>query len=148
MYQRRNTMFKIVMNCNETGETRTYENCRLLSENLPSIQLEATRLGGDWKNLTDAIHINLPSQEGFHELAYCIETLEPPAFIEKDWIRITIRTKTMYVFRKTKDLSEKWKDITMQVRLYGGEIRGNTFVFQKDSSASAFVNRFCSLFIH
>ena len=141
-------MFKIVMNCNETGETRTYENCRLLSENLPSIQLEATRLGGDWKNLTDAIHINLPSQEGFHELAYCIETLEPPAFIEKDWIRITIRTKTMYVFRKTKDLSEKWKDITMQVRLYGGEIRGNTFVFQKDSSASAFVKRFCNLFIH
>ena len=141
-------MFKIVMNCNETGETRTYENCRLLSENLPSIQLEATRLGGDWKNLTDAIHINLPSQEGFHELAYCIETLEPPAFIEKDWIRITIRTKTMYVFRKTKDLSEKWKDITMQVRLYGGEIRGNTFVFQKDSSASAFVKRFYNLFIH
>ena len=141
-------MFKIVMNCNETGETRTYENCRLLSENLSSIQLEATRLGGDWKNLTDAIHINLPSQEGFHELAYCIETLEPPAFIEKDWIRITIRTKTMYVFRKTKDLSEKWKDITMQVRLYGGEIRGNTFVFQKDSSASAFVKRFYNLFIH
>lgn len=141
-------MFKIVMNCNETGETRTYENCRLLSENLPSIQLEATRLGGDWKNLTDAIHINLPSQEGFHELAYCIETLEPPAFIEKDWIRITIRTKTLCIFKKTKDLSEKWKDITMQVRLYGGEIRGNTFVFQKDSSASAFVKRFCNLFIH
>lgn len=141
-------MIKIVINCKDTDERRIYENCRLLSENLPSIQLETTRLGGDWKNLTDAIHINLPSQEGFHELAYCIETLEPPAFIEKDWIRITIRTKTMYVFRKTKDLSEKWKDITMQVRLYGGEIRGNTFVFQKDSSASAFVKRFYNLFIH
>lgn len=148
MYQRRNTMFKIVMNCNETGETRTYENCRLLSENLPSIQLEATRLGGDWKNLTDAIHINLPSQEGFYELAYCIETLEPPAFIEKDWIRITIRTKTMYVFRKTKDLSEKWKSIISQAGLYGGTVHGNTFVFQKHSNASAFVKRFCNLFIH
>ena len=141
-------MFKIVMNCNETGETRTYENCRLLSENLPSIQLEATRLGGDWKNLTDAIHINLPSQEGFYELAYCIETLEPPAFIEKDWIRITIRTKTMYVFRKTKDLSEKWKSIISQAGLYGGTVHGNTFVFQKHSNASAFVKRFCNLFIH
>ena len=141
-------MFKIVMNCNETGETRTYENCRLLSENLPSMQLEATRLGGDWKNLTDAIHINLPSQEGFNELAYYIETLEPPAFIEKDWIRITIRTKTMYVFRKTKDLSEKWKSIISQAGLYGGTVHGNTFVFQKHSNACAFVKRFCNLFIH
>ena len=41
-------MFKIVISCNETGETRTYENCRLLTENLPSIQLETTRLGGNW----------------------------------------------------------------------------------------------------
>ena len=141
-------MFKLLISCNETGETRTYENCRLLSENLPSIQLEATRLGGDWRNLTDAIHINLPSQEGFYELAYCIETLEPPAFIEKDWIRITIRTKTMYVFRKTKDLSEKWKSIISQAGLYGGTVHGNTFVFQKHSNASAFVKRFCNLFIH
>ena len=141
-------MFKIVISCNETGETRTYENCRILSENLSSIQLEVSRLGGDWRNLTDAIHINLPSQEGFYELAYCIETLEPPAFIEKDWIRITIRTKTMYVFRKTKDLSEKWKSIISQAGLYGGTVHGNTFVFQKDSNASAFVKRFCNLFIY
>ena len=147
MYQRRNTMFKLLISCNETSEKRTYENCRLLSENLPSIQLEATRLGGDWRNLTDAIHINLPSQEVFYELTYCIETLVPPAFIEKDWIRITIKTKTMYVFRKTKDLSEKWKDITYHVTLYGGIVHGNTFVFQKHSNASAFVKRFCNLFI-
>ena len=148
MHQRRNTMFKFVINCNETGETRTYENCRLLSENLPSIQSETTRLGGDWQVVTDAIHINLPSREGFYELTYCIETLEAPNFIEKDWILITIKTKNMYVFRKTKDLSKKWKDITMQVRLYGGIVHGNTFTFQKSSNASAFVKRFCNLFIH
>lgn len=139
-------MFKIVISCNETGETRTYENCRLLTENLPSIQLETTRLGGNWQVLTDAIHINLPSREGFYELTYCIETLDPPAFIEKDWIRITIGTKTMYVFRKTKDLSEKWKDITYHVNLYGGIVHGNTFTFQKSPNASAFVEEFTNKF--
>ena len=147
MYQRRNTMFKIVISCKENNEKRTYENCRILSENLPSIQLEVSRLGGDWQTLTDAIHINLPSKESFYELTYCIETIDPPAFIEKDWIRITIRTKTMYICRKAKDLSEKWKDITMQVRLYGGEIRGNRFVFQKNSSASAFLQHFVREYI-
>ncbi len=141
-------MFKIVMICNETGETRTYENCRILSENLPSIQLEVSRLGGGWQVGTDAIHINLRSQEDFYEFTYCIETIEPPAFIEKDWIRVNIRTKTMYVFRKTKDLSEKWKDITSHVKLDGGKVRGNTFVFQEKSYASAFVSRFCDLFIN
>lgn len=140
-------MFKFVISCNETGETRTYENCRILSENLPSIQLEVSRLGGGWQVGTDAIHINLRSQEDFYELTYCIETLEPPAFIEKDWIRVNMRTKTMCFFRKTKDLSEKWKDITSHVKLYGGKVRGNTFVFQEKSHVSAFVQHFVREYI-
>ena len=141
-------MFKIVMICNETGETRTYENCLLVSDNLTSIQLETSRFGGGWTVLGNTILIKLRSQEDLYELTYYIETLKTPTFIEKKWIRIKILNKTMYVFRKTRDLSEKWKDITSHVNLYGGKVHGNTFVFQEKSYASAFVNRFCDLFIN
>lgn len=137
----------IILTCRESGERRVYENCRLLTDNLPLLHNKVSVLDGDWHTLNDSIQINIPSNECFRELTHSIELLELPLSIEKSLIRVIVGTEPICTFKKTHTMEEKWKDIIMHVRLYGGKIRGNRFVFQKSSSASAFVNRFCDLFI-
>lgn len=64
-----------------------------------------------------------------------------------EWITISIQTETMYAFMKTEDFTEKWKDVTMYVRLYGGKVLENNFDFEKHKNASAFVKHFVREYI-
>ncbi len=64
-----------------------------------------------------------------------------------EWITISIQTETIYAFMKTEDFTEKWKDVTMYVRLYGGTVFENNFDFKKRENASAFVKHFVREYI-
>ena len=136
----------IIITCNETGKRRTYEICQPLSENLPWIQEKVKLFDGDWQTSNDSIQISIPSNECFRDLRLFIELT-----IENTWIIIDTG-KIMSIFRKTLSFSKKWKDITFYSQLYGSKVYGNTLVFFKNSnasasnSASAFINRFCSLY--
>lgn len=142
-------MIKIVINCKDTDERRIYENCQPLAESLPWIQEKVGLFDGDWQYLNHLLYITIPSNENFRELTALIEFT-----IADNWIIIDTGTRIMSVFSKTPSLSEKWEDIAFHARLYGAEVHGNILAFKKNSnssasnSASAFVNRFCSLFIH
>ncbi len=140
-------MSNIIITCNENDERRTYEICQPLSENLPWIQEKVKLLDGIWSDKNDSIKIDIPSKEDFHNLKLFIELTQKGTWIIIDTGMI------MSCFQKTHCLSEKWKDIIYHAQLYGAKVYGNTLAFKKNSnasalkSASAFMKRFCDLFI-
>ncbi len=131
----------IIITCNETGKRRIYKICQPLAENLSWLQEKVKLFDGDWLTSNDSIQISIPSDECFCDLRLFIELT-----IDDIWIIIDTG-KIMSVFRKTPILSKKWEKITSHARLYGGTVYRNTLAFKKHSNASAFVNRFCDLFI-
>ena len=135
-------MTKFIISCKEADEKRIYEGCRHLVDNLPWLHEKVNLFSGDWQNSNDSILISIPSNKAFHELTSFIELA-----IVGTCIIIDTGSQIMATFNKTPTLSEKWKDITTYVKLYGGTICGSTFVFHEESYASAFVKRFSDLFL-
>ena len=140
-------MFKITIICKDTGEKRIYEKSLFLCENLSLLQKQVTALGGEWQTLSNLIQISVPTDNCFHELTYSIEQFQTPYSIKNDWIQITKRGQAQFVFKKSHTLPNKWADITMYVRLYGGKVSKNNFDFEKDANLVSFVKHFTREYI-
>ena len=140
-------MFKITIICKDTGEKRIYEKSLFLCENLSLLQKQVTALGGEWQTLSNSIQISVPTDNCFHELTYSIEQFQTPSSITNDWIRITKSGQTQFIFKKTYTSLNKWEDIIIYARLYGGKVSKNSFDFEKDTSLVAFVKHFIREYI-
>ena len=140
-------MFKITIICKDTGEKRIYEKSLFLCENLSLLQKQVTALGGEWQTLSNSIQISVPTDNCFHELTYSIEQFQTPSSITNDWIRITKSGQTQFIFKKTYTSLNKWEDIVIYARLYGGKVSKNSFDFEKDTSLVAFVKHFIREYI-
>ena len=142
-------MNKLIINCKETGEERTFENSHTISENLETIKNMVYTLNGCINPYHNPIQISIPTDESFHELTYFIETLHLPSSVLKDWIFITSNkgTQQICVLKKAQKLFKRWDRITEHAKLYGAKITGNTFDFKDYPAASAFIEMFARDFL-
>ena len=136
--------------CEETRETRTFENCSSLSEGSSSrilVQEMVRNLGGRLNSSHNSIHIVMSTDNAFHELTFFIEMLTPPSSLVKNSIVITVNQNKICCFKKTFKLKKKWNAITLMVKKCNGKVSGNTFDFPYTSKAAYFIKRFAAKFL-